>query len=77
MKVAVQRDQAVWERERFEVDIPDGTPADELPQALRDAIESFKGYGGAGYSTEVLSQSVDGVDEQIVGRLFNGVEIKL
>lgn len=53
MKVRIQRDQAVWERETFEVEVPDGWDMEDL-EVLEDAINNFDGYEAAGYSKEIL-----------------------
>jgi hypothetical protein len=58
--MTVHRDQAVWERETFEVDVPDGLSSEEIKVFVQEQLD-------AGNATEtrepyVLDQSLDGFD---------------
>lgn len=76
MKVTIQHDQAVWERETFEVEVPDGLAGEDLHNALWDALDEFQDYDGDGYRKEVLN-AVESLTTQTVATLPGGEEIKL
>lgn len=65
MIVNIQRDQAVWERETFQVEIPDDTPQQDLDAAVSAALEAFTGWNGPGYSMRNLDEAVMGIDLMI------------
>lgn len=79
MKVQIQRDQAVWERETFEVEVPDGLEGDELDEAILEATYAFSGFAEDGSTTcwkEILDEAVYGIDTQTIATV-NGVEREL
>ena len=57
----VHRDQAVWERETFWIEVPDEVPADEIDEYLYDKIED--GVTRANYTE--IRDAVEGCDVQI------------
>ena len=76
MKVQIQRDQAVWERETFEVEVPDGLTGDDLLDAVSDAVESFQGYTDDGYDKCILDEAVYGISTETVATI-NGDEYNI
>lgn len=76
MKVQIQRDQAVWERETFEVDVPDGLTGDDLLDAVSDAVENFQGYTDDGYDKCILDAPVFNVSTETVA-FINGDEYNI
>lgn len=92
MKVQIKRDQAVWERETFEIEVPDelyeavqaqdahaSTDADDaLSDAIRDAIYAFDGYcDDDRYSKEILDEAVMIISTETVATLPDDTEIEL
>lgn len=70
MKVKITRDQAVWERETFFIEVPDGTPKEGLAEAITGAVYAFQGYtDDESYSKEILGEAVYGIDVQTVAQL--------
>ena len=69
MKVRITRDQAVWERETFFVEVPDGTPKEELFEAVTEAVGNFQGYAGDDYDKTICDDAVEGIDTQTVAQL--------
>lgn len=57
----VSRDQAVWERETFYIEVPDDIPEDEHDEYIREKLED--GVTRADYVE--IQHSVDGCDIQI------------
>lgn len=93
MRVTIQRDQAVWERETFEVEIADALldhtvttlglaeqEISEQEEALLAALQdAIDGFQG--YTDDDYSKeildSLPSIDMQIIARLPCGVEIDL
>jgi hypothetical protein len=69
MKVKITRDQAVWERETFFVEVPDNTPKEELFEAVAEAVTNFDGYADDGYDKTICDDAVEGIDAQTVAEL--------
>lgn len=76
MKVQIQRDQAVWERETFEVEVPDGLEGDDLLDAVSAAVENFQGYTDDGYQKEILDDPVYGISTETVA-IIDGDEYNI
>lgn len=66
--IKIQRDQAVWERETFEVEVPEGFDPDdeEHRDVLEHAIDTFQGYHLPGYFREILDAPVYGLSTETV-----------
>lgn len=75
MKIQIQRDQAVWERETFEVEVPDDWDPNDLDQreVLDTAIDQFDGE----IHTKILDEAVFSVDTQVAFFLPDGTELEL
>ena len=74
MLVQIIRDQAVWERETFYVEVPDGLKGDDLEQAISDAEDAYQGYSeDPEYSKEILDEAVFSVGTERK-YLIDGVE---
>ena len=61
--ITVYRDQAVWERETLEVEVPDDLPEDELEAFVREAVEDGR-YEEVS-EPHILDAAVEGIDTQI------------
>lgn len=78
MKVTIHRDQAVWERQTFEVEVPDGLPEDDMQEAIGDAVEKFDETAAPeDWTQEILDEIVFGVDTETTAVLPDGTEIAL
>lgn len=78
MKIKVQRDQAVWERETFTIEVGDDfDPENELHMAELEAKIDADRFDAPDYACGELVASVEGasVDTQIT--LPDGMEIQL
>ncbi len=73
MKILVRRDQAVWERETFTVEIPDNTPEEERTETIFEAIDKFDGYGEPDYDISILDGSVGSVDTETEVSIDGGI----
>lgn len=77
MLVQIIRDQAVWERETFYVEVPDGLEDEALTDAISEAEENYQGYtSDPGYTKEVLDEAVFSVDIERKAVLPGGDEIE-
>lgn len=57
-EIRVTRDQAVWERETFWIEVPDDVPPEEIEEYCGKQIDLCDSPG----ETEVLGETVYGVD---------------
>ena len=66
MQVIVQRDQAVWERETFAIEVPDGLEGEALRDAIEDVLEAdeFLAIDLPSYEKEILD-SVSGLSTEM------------
>lgn len=77
MLVQIIRDQAVWERETFYVEVPDGLEDEALTDAISEAEENYQGYtSDPDYTKEVLDEAVFSVDIERKAVLPGGDEIE-
>jgi hypothetical protein len=80
VKVEITRDQAVWERERFDVDVPDNfeeLDEDEQRDILDTAIDNFDGYTDDTRYTKSILDSVPSLDVETVATFPGGREMDL
>jgi hypothetical protein len=61
--VTVTRDQAVWERETFEVHVPADMPEDEVAAFVREQVEA--GHAKEVCSPYILDNAVEGMDSVV------------
>jgi len=61
MKIPVYRDQAVWEREYLEVEIPDDTAPNEVDDAVSEALDAGNYIS---VSDPEIQDAVEGIDTQ-------------
>ena len=61
MKIPVYRDQAVWERECLEVEIPDDTAPNEVDDAVSEALDAGNYIS---VSDPEIQDAVEGIDTQ-------------
>lgn len=61
--VQITRDQAVWERETFLVDVPDNIPEDEIQDYARQQLE--EGNATESSPTYILDNAVEGISTEI------------
>lgn len=59
MNVTVHRDQAVWERQTFEIYVPDDVPEDEVDDYVFESLDSWD-FQKNPVETEIID-SVDGM----------------
>lgn len=77
MLVQIIRDQAVWERETFYVEVPDGLEDEALTDAISEAEANYQGYtSDPDYTKEVLDEAVFSVDIERKAVLPGGDEIE-
>lgn len=60
-KFTVYRDQAVWEREFFEIEVPDSIPESEREEWINEQLEA---NSVESFATEIIS-SVEGMDTEV------------
>lgn len=66
MKVFIQRRRKVWELERSEVEVPEGTPHDQVEGLAMDQYHAGRGS----YDTPVVDDTCD--DEVFVNMWWEG-----
>ena len=67
MKVVIQRDQAVWERETFTIEVPDGLTGEDLREAIRETIKDGDAELFDDYTKWTLDEPVYGINTVTVG----------
>ena len=68
-KVQITRDQAVWERETFLVDVPDNIPENEIKDYARQQLE--EGNATESCPTYILDNAVEGISTEIEVTVFS------
>ena len=76
MKVKIQRDQAVWERETFEIEVADGLQGEDLYEEILCTALGFSRDDGGGYYMEVVG-NVEMIDVQTLATLPDGTELAI
>jgi hypothetical protein len=78
MKIRIQRDQAVWERETFEVEVPDDFDPnqDDHVETLHETLENLVAPALPSYSLKILD-AVLGISTETTLIMPDGREVDL